>query len=249
MKRLFIILVIMVCSCNTENSLDCFQAAGEIVTQEIQLPSFKKITVFERVQLIVKQGPVQKVVIESGKNLLPEITASIEGDRLIVEDKNSCNVFRDYDNTKVYVTSPNLEEIRNSSTFDVLSDGVLEYPNLSLQSEDYNDPNATHNSANFNIQYKGESLNITVNNISHCFISGEVTNLYVFFASGNARFEGAELTAQHVDFFQRSSNDIILNPVKSVKGEIRGTGDVILLGRPADIDVQTFYTGELIIRD
>lgn len=249
MKKLLVLIAILFFSCNSENSLDCFQTAGKLISEEIDLPNFSKITVFERVQLILKQGPEQKVIIESGENLFPEVKARLEGDRLIVEDKNSCNLFRDYDNTKVFVTSPNIEEIRNSSTFDVISDGILEYPNLSLVSEDYNDPTATHNSANFRIIFKGKSLNVTVNNISHCFISGEVTHLNVFFASGNARFEGADLVAQHVEFFQRSSNDIIISPVKSVRGEIRGTGDVILLNRPLEIDVQKYYTGQLIILD
>ncbi len=249
MKKELLILMLIIFSCDSENSPDCFQTTGDLVTKEIIVPSFDKITVFERVQLIVKKGPLQTVIVESGKNLIPEISAKVENGRLTIEDKNSCNILRDYNNTKVFITSPNLVEIRNSSTQDIISDGVLEYPNLSLQSEDFNDPTVTHNSANFKIQFKGESLNVTVNNISHCFISGEVNNLNVFFAAGNARFEGAGLIAQNIDVFQRSSNDLILHPVQSIKGEIRGTGDIILVNRPSEIDVQSYYTGELKILD
>ncbi len=55
------------------------------------------------------------------------------------------------------------------------------------------------------------------------------------------------MIAQRVGIFQRSSNDMIVNAEQSVTGEIRGTGDVILVSAPLVIDVQQFYTGQLII--
>jgi hypothetical protein len=78
------------------------------------------------------------------------------------------------------------------------------------------------------------------------FISGFVNNLFIGFYSGDARFEGANLVAQNIDIFQRSSNDMIVNPQQSLTGEIRGTGDVISLNRPPIIDIEEFYTGKLI---
>jgi hypothetical protein len=78
------------------------------------------------------------------------------------------------------------------------------------------------------------------------FISGFVNNLFIGFYSGDTRFEGANLIAQNIDIFQRSSNDMIVNPQQSLTGEIRGTGDVISLNRPPIVEVEEFYTGKLI---
>ena len=38
-------------------------------------------------------------------------------------------------------------------------------------------------------------------------------------------------------------------PLNKVSGEIRGTGDVILVNRPDIIEVEEFFTGKLIIQD
>jgi hypothetical protein len=74
-----------------------------------------------------------------------------------------------------------------------------------------------------------------------------VTDLFVGFYSGDSRFEGANLIVQNIQIYQRSSNDMILNPQLSLTGEIRSTGDVILVNEPPEMSVQVFYTGQIII--
>ena len=68
-----------------------------------------------------------KVIIESGENLLNDITAEVVDGELILKNYNSCNFVRKYDLTKVYVTSPNLNTIRNASELNVYSVGTLTY--------------------------------------------------------------------------------------------------------------------------
>jgi hypothetical protein len=225
---------------------DCFQNSGAIIQQEFVVETFDKITVYERIELIVKDGPSQKVIVETGKYLLNDIEIKVENGTLILKNNNACNLTRDYGITKVYVSSSNLTEIRNSSGLTVSSDGVLNYSNLTLVSEDFNATYVTHTDGDFNLQVNCNRIDITFNNLSRVFISGFVNNLFIGFYSGDTRFEGANLIAQNIDIFQRSSNDMILNPQQSLTGEIRGTGDVISLNRPPIIDIEEFYTGKLI---
>ena len=247
MKYLFYILfLIILLSCNGENVPDCFQNSGSIVQQEFEVETFDKITVFERIELIVKDEPTQKVVVETGEYLLSDIEVNIENGTLILTNNNACNLTRDYGITKIYVNSSNLTQIRNSSGLPVSSEGVLNYNNLTLISEDFNSLGVTHTDGDFNLQVNSDRINITFNNLSNIFISGHVNNLIIGFYSGDSRFEGANLIAENITFFQRSSNDMIINPQQSLKGEIRGTGDVISLNRPTIVEVEQFYTGKLI---
>jgi len=247
MKHLvYIFIGIILLSCNGDNVPDCFQNSGSIIQQEFEVSTFDKITVFERIELIITDAPTQKVVVETGEYLLNEIEARVENGRLILVNNNGCNLTRDYGNTKVYVSSPNLTEIQNSSGYTVRSNGVLNYPNLRLISEDYTNKNVSHTDGDFDLQVNSNAIYIVINNLSSVFITGAVNDLFIGFYSGDARFEGANLIAQNIDIFQRSSNDIIVNPQQSLTGEIRGTGDVISLNRPPIVDVEEFYTGRLI---
>ena len=243
---LYIAFSILLLSCNGDNVPDCFQNSGNIVQQEFEVSTFDKITVFERIELIITEAPTEKVVVETGEYLLNEIEVKVENGRLILTNNNGCNLTRDYGNTKVYVNSPNLVEIQNSSGYTVSSNGILNYPILRLISEDFNYPNVTHTDGDFDLQVNCDRIDIGFNNLSSVFISGTVNNLFIGFYSGDSRFEGANLIAQNVNFFQRSSNDIIVNPQQSLTGEIRSTGDVISLNRPPIVNVEEFYTGRLI---
>lgn len=233
-------------SCNSENTSDCFQETGEIVKDEVVVAEFTKITVFENVTLIIKQGPTQKVEIETGENLRNEVDAVVEDGRLILTDTNDCNYVRDYGTTVVYVTSPNLTSIRSSTGFPIRSDGVLNFESLNLLSESFTVPEAETTDGEFNLNVNISSLSITVNGIGYFKLKGATENLNINIAAGDSRIEAEELVAQNVNLNHRGSNDIRINPQVKLTGVLRGTGDVLSYTRPAEVDVEELYNGRLI---
>lgn len=245
-KLLYIVIVTVLLSCNAKVMPDCLQNAGPIIQMEFDVDAFSKIIVFERVQLILKEAPEQRIVVETGEYMRDEILVNVVDDQLILRNNNGCNISRDYGITKIYVSAPNITEIRSSTGLPVLSEGVLNYPNLTLVSEDFEAEGLYHTDGDFRLDVNCTNLNVTNNNLSHMFLSGKVENLVIGFYSGNSRFEGRDLIAQNIKIFQRSSNDMILNPQASLSGEIRSTGNVIVVKEPPIVDVQTYYTGRLI---
>ena len=244
-KLIYILAIIIFFSCNSENASDCFQTTGPIIQQEITVSSFDKILVNRDVELIIKQGASQKVIIETGKNLINDVEAVVLDEKLILTDNNSCNYVRNYGVTKVYVTAPNITEIRSSTQYDVRSDGVLTYADLTILSEDFNAPNS-FTSGNFRLQINNTNFNVVFNNLSNGFISGKTNNLNITFAAGTSRFEGENLIAQNITIWNRSSNDMIVNPQQSITGKISGTGNAIAVTHPPVVDVEEVYKGRLI---
>lgn len=245
-KYIYILIAIVLLSCHAKVMPDCLQNAGPIIQMEIPVSPFNGIIVFERVQLILKQAPYYEVIVETGEYLRDDIEVKIEDDVLLLKDHNGCNIIRDYGITKIYVSAPNITNLRSSSGLPILSDGVLNYPELMLISEDFEVEGEYHTVGDFNLEVNCKNLNVVTNNLSHMFLSGTVENLNIGFYSGDSRFEGRNLIAQNITIFQRSSNDMILNPQASLKGEIRSTGNVIVVSKPPIVEVETFYKGRLI---
>lgn len=233
-------------SCNSENAPDCFQDAGAIVREEVILPEFNTITVFENITLVVKQGPAQKVEIETGEYLRNEVDAIVEEGRLRLTDSNDCNFVRDYGTTVIYVTTPNLTEIRSSTGFPIKSDGVLAFESLSLLSESFSVPEAETTDGSFDVDVDVATLNITVNGIAYFKLRGNAAILNVNIAAGDSRIDAREVTAQNVTVNHRGSNDILINPQIGLTGVLRGTGDVLSYNRPAEVAVDELYNGRLI---
>ena len=246
---LLLVLSSLFFSCNSENTSDCLQNQGELVRQEVSLPSFDKITVFEKVALVLKEGPIQKVEIETGEFLLNEVSSTVVDGRLILRNENGCNLFREYGITTVYVTSPNITSIRSSTGLLISSDGVLSYPNLSLASESFNDAEAQTTDGSFELNLASDTVSITTNGIAYFNLIGSTTDFNITIAAGDSRIEAENLVAQNVMLNHRGTNDILTNPQISIRGLIRGTGDVISFNRPATVAVEEIFNGRLIFRE
>lgn len=251
MKKLSIIgiIAVLLAGCNGDNVPDCFQNAGELVEEIVVVATFDKITVFENLQLVVKQGPVQEVRIETGEFLLDEVTAEVIEDRLVLRNTNNCNLFRDYGITKVVVTSPNITEIRSSTGWPVVSEGVLGFPELLLLTESFNNPESETTDGSFDMEVATQTLSIVANGIAYFQIRGTTENFTTTIAAGDSRVEAENLLAQNVTLNHRGSNDILVNPQQSLRGVIRGTGDVVSVNRPAIVDVEVLFKGQLIFTD
>lgn len=248
MKKIYFILTLLtIVSCDKEDANDCFQTSGSIITKEIQVNDFSKIEVNEGINLVVKEGASQEIIVETGANLINEVEATVVGDKLFLYDHNNCNYVRDYGITTIYVTSPNITEINSKTQFEVRSDGILTFPNLRLVSENFTNESAA--SGNFNLQVQNQELNIVFNNLSNLFISGSTNVFDINLPGGNSRVESENFLANTVSIFSRGSNDIIINPQLELSGDIYGTGDVIAVNRPALVTLTAHYTGSLLFQD
>ncbi|AVI51191.1 DUF2807 domain-containing protein [Pukyongia salina] len=250
MKRLSILLILplLFWACDSEKAWDCIQDSGELVQQEYNVPLFKKIQVWERVQLIIQQGNTQTVRVQTGANLINEVQVVVEDSTLKVSDRNSCNYVRDYGITKVFVSSPDIREIRNSSGLTVESLGTLGFNELALISDDPETLEIYHHDGDFDLDLDVVLLRVQSNGLSKFYLRGKAQYLGIRFDDGDPRLEGADLIVNNVNLFQRSTNKIIVNPQISIKGQIRGLGDVIALNRPPIVEVEEFFRGRLIFQ-
>ena len=248
-RIIFSMVLILLMGCNGNNVPDCFQNAGDIVREEMSLPPFEKITVFENIELILKEGPVQEVVIETGEFLRSEVTAAVENNRLVVRNTNNCNLFREYGITKIFVTSPNINEIRSSTGWPIRSDGILSYPELQLISESFNNPETETTDGSFDLNLATQNLSLVANGIAYFQLRGSTDRLNATVAAGDSRIEAENLIAEEIVINHRGSNDMLVNPQRILRGVIRGTGDVLSFTRPDSVSVEELYRGRLIFKE
>jgi len=248
-RSLCSMLFFLLLACNSENASDCFQNSGDIVRVEVDVAAFTTITVFENLNVVVKQGATQKLEIETGEFLLNDVTAVVEGSRLILRNENSCNYVRDYGLSTIYLTSPNISEIRSSTGGLISSDGVLDFTNLSLISESFSNPEAETTDGSFDLVLNTETVSIVANGIAYFKLSGTATSLSINIAAGDSRIEAESLLAENVGLNHRGSNDVFVNPLQRISGVIRGYGDVISSNRPPEIEVEELFNGRLLFRD
>ncbi|WP_424493314.1 head GIN domain-containing protein [Salinimicrobium sp. GXAS 041] len=250
MKKAFltIFLVLIFAACNEEDAPDCFQTAGKMISEEVELPAFEELIVYGRIKLYIEQGEEQKVVIKSGENLISEVTAEVQNGRLSLRNGNECNFFREYDLTSVHITVPNLSWLQNAGNNTIESVGELHFPEIWLRSFNQEKDPEIYTNGDFDLHLVSDYVRITSDNYSNFFLTGETRYFDVYIADGDTRLEAADFPADIVEIQHRGTNKLIVNPLQTIKGEIRSTGDVISVRRPENVSIETFYSGKLIFQ-
>lgn len=247
-KILYIFLALLVMGCDSENAINCIQTTGKPVTKEFEVPTFSKIFAGSRVKLYLTYGDTQKVVVKTGKNLLNDVSVSVDNDELYLKNKNACNLVRDYKETAIYVTSPNITVIRNGSPYTIESTNTLKYPELTLLSEDEENEDEFHTDGDFKLDLESHSLKIVSNKLSNYYLSGTVADFSIQFLSGDGWIKAENLVAQHIAVFHRGTSKIVVNPKQSLTGKLVSTGDLIAVNHPPVLEVEELYTGKLIFQ-
>lgn len=246
-KLIYILCVLFLFNCDSENAPDCIQTAGVIIKKEYSLDAFTAIDVFDNIEVVITQLPTQKVVLETGKNLVNDITISVENGVLTLKNANHCNYARDYNVTKVYIDAPQLKTIKNCSSAPITSNGVLEYDVLHLSSENSNKIGDYRVDGTLNLEVKSKHISLVVNNLCTTTLKGSTDNLIINYANGDARFEGRYLDANTVYVYHRGSNDIIVNPKQKITGKLVSTGNLVLVNKPLITTIDALYKGKVIV--
>lgn len=245
MKKILPVIALLFLILGCSKPGDCVESTGNLISKEFAVPAetnFDKIIVYPGIALVVAEGPY-KIEVKTGENLIDDIEVKIVDGLLSLRDNTTCNWVREYGQTTVYVTAPNIIELHSKTEKTISSNGVLTFPILRLFSMDLTDGAGT---GDFNVQVNNGQTVIENNNVARYYISGQTNELLLNFYDGNGRFMGENLTAQSIKVFHRGSNDMIVKPVQSIAGKMVSTGNIILKSTPTTVDVQELYHGRVI---
>ncbi len=65
MKKLVVVAVLLLFSCNSEDAGDCFRTAGEMIRREVEVGEFSRILVNENIRLVIREGTEYLVTVEN----------------------------------------------------------------------------------------------------------------------------------------------------------------------------------------
>lgn len=241
-RSLFLCFLLFCFGCNSEEGLDCFKKQGEILNQELEIPSFSEIHISSGIELIVEESTVQNVKISAGENFINNLEWEIQNNKLVLKNNSNCDLLRNYHPIIVHISVPNLKKIYSSSHHSIKSNGVLTFPELTLESGIYSDTS----SSIFELEIDNERLTINENVSSVFKIQGKTKFLDVNFWGSNGRLEAENLLANEIKFYHRSTNDIIVFPTEKITGKILSTGNVVLKNVPPIVEIDEIFTGHVV---
>jgi hypothetical protein len=247
MKKALCIVLFSIFILGCDNPADCVKSTGRLVSREVEVTSFEKINVFKQIGLVIKQGDFHKVEVRTGENLIDDIEVIVQNNTLILKDNTSCNWVRDYGQTIVYITAPNITEIRSKTEQNIVSDGVLTYPSLTLIAFDKDgDGIEGAGTGDFILELDCNQLTIGNNNVANYYLSGKTTDCFVGFYNGNGILRAENLEITNLGLYHRGFNDMHVNVIQTITGDLYATGNLVIHTTPATVNVTRHYQGKVI---
>ncbi len=232
-----IILLLFSFSCKKENRGDCFKSAGEIV-EEIRLFSGIDTVEIERyVDVIFVQDTVEKVIVKSGRNLLPLIKTIQIDKKLYIRNHNTCDWVRKYKIPyEVYVHVKSVKGINANGTGKIYSLNKLSGDYLKIS-------NTAMSEIALDLNYK--DIIVYVFGFGNLTLKGNAGMIDAFLG-GSCNINFKEIPCAFGYISTSSTGDTYINAFKELGVNIRGRGNVFYSGNPQIVRENYTDKGRLI---
>jgi len=189
----------------------------KIVFQERTIPIYSQIKVLGNADIVLTEGEVGQIKVETSKNVLPYVTTDVKGETLVVKLKHYGVSY--VPKLKVYVP---IDEKFNKITIAGKGDVTLgEHFSIELQTLEV----TIKGQGNVQLQGKTEVLKVSV--------------------LGSGNFQGKELLTRKGTLSISGTGNIEASVSEEVQAKITGYGHIIIFGNPSKKDTDIKGSGKI----
>ena len=227
-------------SCKKGEQWDCVKSTGKIVQEERSTGAFEVLYVEDNVNVILTNDSTDKIIVEAGDNLLKKIKTEINGNTLVISNKNKCNWVRSFKKEiKVYLGIKKAKGIFHAGYGDITSEELLQKDTIVIHH---------YSSGNIHLKLNANSIWADMDRLGNFTLEGQ-TNGLVMISYGLGKMDTRNLisTESYVTNKAQGECHVYSNNILGV--EIKNDGNVYYYGNPASVDFIKNGKGSLIKGD
>ncbi len=221
--------------------LDCTKGSGNVISETRVVNFFDEIEMRGAFDLRLTQADEFSLVIEAEDNILPLIDTRVNSQDRLVIDTDGC--IRTNERTVLFVSAPNIEEIRIDGSGDVTAVTTLDFNSLRVDingSGDVDIDSLFTNFAEVNIDGSGDvmvdyidavTINVEVQGSGDIDFSG-FSNDFNVDIEGSGNVDALNLVTEKCAIDISGSGDCEITATDELGIIIRGSGSVYYRGDP-----------------
>lgn len=198
------------------------RGSGNVAKEERNVGTFKSVDLRGSIDVYLTQGPAKSAVIEADDNIVPLIELVKEGDELVVRLKKNTSISTHKD-MKVYLTTPEIENVRVSGSGDIKFQNKLSNNNGMKVS--------VSGSGDLEGALNAPSIKANIAGSGNIELSGETKELEINIA-GSGNFKAKELLSENATVGITGSGNADVHASMKLNANIMGSGDVHYKGSP-----------------
>lgn len=206
----------------------CIDADGPIISEEINMASFRGIDFRIAGEVYLRQGDVQEVIVEAPRELIDEMEFEVQNGIWQIET-DRCMRYNGRD-LRIFITIPDLDYVKLSGSGDIISENTFVIRDLELN---------LSGSGLIDLGIEADDVAALISGSGDVVLEGTADDLN-FTISGSGDIMAFNLFANTADVLISGSGDAEVNVGTTLDVRISGSGDVFYRGNP---DVDTIITG------
>jgi hypothetical protein len=216
----------------------CLESGGAVTTVERRAAPFHRIDLFDNIDLVLTQGSTEKIRVEAGTHLQPNITTEVTNGVLTIQNTTNCNWLRGpSEKITVYVSFKTLDLLNYNGSGQVRSTDTLRIPELEVSSET--------GGGNVELTVHTGLLRAFIDHESADFIIRGTADECHAYTNSRGTLDLSELQVRRYNIRYGAVKDTYVRVSERLEVEIYFTGNVYYRGDP---QITTIYhdTGRLI---
>jgi len=234
----FMFMITVLIGCNDPEAFDCIKSAGQQIDLDISVDPFNKIEINDDIDVFLQNGPETKIILSGGENLLPNVNIVSEDRLLKVENKNTCNWTRNYDRIKVYITSPQINEIFHYGFGNIVSLDTLKAEWLHVKGQ--------WCAGDINLTIETQYFFYVSNAVSQVNIAGNTMRAQLGSYFNDGIYDGELLQADTVLIDHKGYSRMRVKVKDNLKGQILQNGTLEYISENPSLNVDVQGNGKLI---
>lgn len=233
MKLIYIlpIFAILFLSCDKDDI--CTRGNGPVIKKEIFLSAITAINASTSGDVIIKQGPVQKVEIEAQSNIIDEVSRNVVNGKWNIGFDHCVSLRK---GMTVYITVPQLNEIKSTGSGDLQSASFFNFQDLDLD---------VTGSGDVSLDMHVDDLTVTQTGSGDVVLSGEADTQLIQ-VTGSGDYKAFNLISKNTEVTLTGSGDGRVYASTSLRVSISGSGDLEYKGSPTIYSYKSTGSGKLV---
>lgn len=193
---------------------------GNVVTEAIDVTGFTGVHASSGIDVEISQGDFS-AELEADENLHEYITVEREGDMLVIDSERNIRKAR---KKVVYVSLPELDELRISSAGDIIGRTEFECEDLDI---------SISSAGDLDLGVTANRIDISISSSGDCDLYGRTEHLKARLSSAGD-LDACDLVADYVDVRVSSAGDACVFANKEIEMEASSAGNIYYMGE-ADV--------------
>ncbi|WP_129716275.1 head GIN domain-containing protein [Pedobacter sp. SYP-B3415] len=191
-------------------------------SRQVQVKNYNSISVSSGMDLYLKQGSSESIVIQADREISDNIVVEQKGSSLSIRFRNGFSWKNLFNNKpiKIYATYKNLNVVSASGGSDVYSQNAIKTNSLSLKASGGSD---------LKLSLACEELIVQVSGGSDAELNGRATNMALD-ASGGSDIDAFNLASDYARIRATGGSDVNAQVNKALEAGASGGGDVTFKG-------------------